>query len=182
MRKIVPLLLLLTTLPALALFSVGGRIGYLAPVGEYADYFEGGLTGGFRMGLGLIPIIDVTLNVEYVESAFKPEEIDGVDILSHHYNTIVPIYLQGKLKLPGIISPYVAGGVGLYYYDFAFSDSDGREYEDRGLKWGFNAGLGAEIGFFGFMGAFADGTYHWTESDLSDISCLTFQAGFYFGF
>ncbi len=182
MRKLAPILVLLTALPALAVFSVGGRVGYLAPMGEYSDYFEGGLTGGFSFGLGLIPLIDVTFNVDYVESAFKPEEVDGVEVLSDHYNTIIPIYLQGKLKLPGIISPFVVGGVGLYYYDFQFTDADENEFEDKGLKWGFNTGLGAEVGFLGFMGAYADATYHWTESDLSDISCLTLRAGFYFGF
>ncbi len=182
MKKYLLAIVLLTLVaPSLALFSVGAQVGYLAPSGTYADAFTGGMTTNLRFSLGLIPIIDVNLNVMYVEGTVNDDNDLGIP--EQEMNSIVPITVQGKLKLPGILSPYFVGGVGLYLYDLSYTDTDtGEEVDRSGAEFGFNAGIGFEVGFLGFLGAYADGTYHWADTEPATVQCFTFTAGFYVGF
>ena len=180
MRKMFILLPLLLALPSLAFFSVGARVGYLMPLGDYADTFSGGFTCGLKFDLGILPFLDTSLNITYVEGTVKENEYG---IPTTEMNSIVPVFLQAKFKLPGVITPYVLAGFGIYFYSLEYTDEKtGEPVDETGAKFGYNAGLGLEIGFLGFMGAYADGTYHWADTEPATINSLTFQAGFYVGF
>jgi hypothetical protein len=180
MRKMFILVPLLLALPSLAFFSVGARVGYFMPLGEYADTFTGGFTGGLKFDLGILPFLDTSLNITYVEGTVKENDLG---IPTTEMNSIVPVFVQGKLKLPGIVAPYFLAGLGLYFYSLEYDDADtGEHINESGAKFGYNAGLGLEIGFLGFMGAYADGTYHWADTEPATINSLTFQAGVYVGF
>jgi hypothetical protein len=180
MRKMFILVPLLLALPSLAFFSVGARVGYFMPLGEYADTFTGGFTGGLKFDLGILPFLDTSLNITYVEGTVKENDLG---IPTTEMNSIVPVFVQGKLKLPGIVAPYVLAGLGLYFYSLEYDNADtGEHINESGAKFGYNAGLGLEIGFRGFMGAYADGTYHWADTEPATINSLTFQAGVYVGF
>jgi len=180
MRKTFILVPLLLALPSLAFFSVGARVGYFMPLGEYADTFTGGFTGGLKFDLGILPFLDTSLNVTYVEGTVKENDLG---IPTTEMNSIVPVFLQAKLKLPGFITPYFLAGLGLYFYSLEYTNEDTDMYvNETGAKFGYNAGLGLEIGFLGIMGAYADGTYHWADTEPATINSLTFQAGVYVGF
>ncbi len=180
MRKVLALVLFLLALPSLAFFSIGARVGYMMPLGDYGDTFTGGFTAGLKFDLGIVPFLDASLNITYVEGTVKENEWG---IPTTEMNSIVPVFLQGKLKLPGIIAPYFLAGVGLYFYSLEYTNEDtGEHIDESGAKFGYNAGLGLEIGFLGFMGAYADGTYHWADTEPATINNLTFQAGVYVGF
>jgi len=175
------LLPLLLALPSLAFFSVGARVGYFMPLGDYADTFSGGFTGGLKLDLGILPFLDTSLNVTYVEGTVVKDNPHGIPAME--MNSIVPVYLQAKLKLPGLIAPYVLAGLGLYFYSLEYTPVDAEEpVDETGAKFGYNAGLGLEISFLGFMGAYADGTYHWADTEPATINSITFQAGAYIGF
>jgi hypothetical protein len=180
MRKTFVLVLLLLALPSLAFFSIGARVGYLMPLGEYGDTFSGGFTGGLKFDLGILPFLDTSLNVTYVEGTVKE---NSYGIPTTEMNSIVPVFLQAKLKLPGFVAPYVLAGLGLYFYSLEYDNADtGEHVDETGAKFGYNAGLGVEVSFLGFMGAYADGTYHWADTEPATINSLTFQAGVYVGF
>jgi len=142
------------------------------PLGEYGETFSGGFTAGLKLDFGLLPFLDTSLNVTYVEGTVKENERG---IPTTEMNSVVPVFLQAKLKLPGFVAPYLLAGLGLYFYSLEYTDELTQELVDStGAKFGYNAGLGVEISFLGFMGAYADGTYHWADSQPVSLNTLTF--------
>lgn len=58
-------------------FTLGARLGYLAPVGYYGAESRGDLAGGLRLGWVIDIPADLSLNVEYTAPALQDVDYAG---------------------------------------------------------------------------------------------------------
>jgi outer membrane protein W len=188
MKKVCLLLLpaLVLAAPAFAqmeagmsMMTVGAGVGYALPMGDFADWYDGGLQFGLNGCYMFTDMYGVEVGVDYasfpVNSDF--EDLMGGEDLDINLR-IIPITVDFMAAFPaGNMKPYVKGGVGYYMWEPTGDDvADTVEGEN---DFGINAGGGVKIPFGETMMFDVGVTYHYimTEDDEVEGSTNTTYIG-----
>lgn len=131
-------------------FTWGGKLGYQDAFSVGDEDYPGAFTGGLRFAGVLFPMADLGLCLDYAVP-------DG--------RTLVPLYLQARLRLPWRLTPYLSLGGGMIL--------DGGS--ERAVDWLVNYGGGLEFGFGGLLGVYVDAL--WQRND--DLDYVVFSLGFF---
>jgi hypothetical protein len=182
--------------------SIAFRLGRFAPNPEgelwrdNADTFEleladlNSISGGVEFALELNEFLDFTVGVDgYSRTVFTRYRDfvrdDGSEIEQELRLSVAPV-TAGMRFLPAgkfrALIPYVAGGVGLYPYeyreegefiDFQTFDIFGGTFIDRGLGTGLYAAFGLEVPVARRLTVFGEFRRHWVwaqhKEDFSDF-------------
>ena len=182
MKKICLLLLpaLVLAAPAFAqmeagmsMMTVGAGVGYALPMGDFADWYDGGLMFGLNGCYMFTDMYGLEVGVDYaafpVNSDF--EDLFGGDDLDVSLR-IIPITVDFLAAFPaGNMKPYVKGGVGYYMWKPTGDDvSDEAEGEN---DFGINAGGGVKIPFGETMMFDVGVTYHYIMTEDTDVEGST---------
>src|SRR5262245_36806751 len=151
-RKLVTAALAMFAIPLLdvgAQVGVGVAAGVSAPVGDFGKAAESGYhaTGLLTIGVPLMPV-GARLEGSFSEFNYKAFSNDAKA-------RILYATANGELSAPGIIAPYVIGGVGMYH-----STAECAGCTTSSTKIGFNGGGGLKIGLAGFS-AFVEARFHY---------------------
>jgi opacity protein-like surface antigen len=129
--------------------GVGVAAGLSAPLGDFGKAAESGYhaTGLVTIGVPLLPV-GARLEGSFSEFNYKDATNDAkARILYATANAV--------LSTPGIIGPYLIGGVGIYR-----ATAECSTCTTESTKIGFNGGGGLKIGLAGFA-VFVEARYHY---------------------
>lgn len=129
--------------------------GLSAPVGDFGDAVDAGyhLTGLLSLS---VPLAPVGLRVEGSFNEFKYKS----GLLSTSAKArIWSGTANAVLSTPGIIGPYLIGGLGFYNASTSCSGCS----SSSSTKFGLNGGAGFKLGLTGFS-AFIEARYHYISS------------------
>lgn len=124
--------------------------GLSAPVGDFGDIADAGyhLTGMLAVS---VPAAPIGLRLEGSFNEFKYKS----GLLSTNAKArLWSATANGVLSSPGIIGPYLIGGLGIYNASCSECSSS------SSTKAGFNGGVGLKLGLTGFS-AFVEARYHY---------------------
>jgi opacity protein-like surface antigen len=178
MKKIGLLLIpaLMLAAPALAqteagmsMMTVGVGAGYALPMGDFADWYDGGLIVGLNGCYMFTDMYGVEVGVDWAKFPVNSDFEDLMDMgdldISVQY---IPVTVDAMAKFSaGNFSPYVKGGVG--YYFGSLTGDDVPDNTDSQNDFGINVGGGVKIPF-GETTMFDIGlTYHYIMTEESDV-------------
>jgi len=156
-KKLLPLLLVLALImPATALnkdglLSIGGRVFYWLPMGDFANAYTSSVGFGAKVGYGLAENFEFLGEAWYGMAGFN-EDFWGDTNLGDEDTTyyLVTFQLGGRLNLSPYspFDPYVQVGAG--YYSWAYTKVDNEAgtytYGDASVdKFGINLRAGGEF-------------------------------------
>jgi hypothetical protein len=130
-------------------YGVAG--GLSAPLGDFGDVADAGyhLTGLLSVSMPLAPI-GFRIEGSFNEFKYK-SSISSIDAKARIWSGTA----NAVLSSPGIIGPYLIGGLGIYN---AYASCDG--CNSSSTKGGLNGGAGLKLGLSGFS-AFIEARYHY---------------------
>jgi hypothetical protein len=147
--------------------SFGVAAGASAPVGDLGD----GLDMGYHV-MGSVsfspPLAPVGLRVDGMFNQFAISS----DIADGH-TRILAATANAVFATPGILGPYLIGGIGMYNLTSKVGDVS----SDGVTKFGINAGAGFRFGLSGFS-AFAEARYHYVDSGNASFIPISFGVTF----
>jgi hypothetical protein len=147
---IAALVLPVATLEAQVGFGVAG--GYSAPLGDFGKIAQSGyhITGLVNLS---IPLAPAGFRFEGSFSEYDYERV--VSTASSSKARILYATANGILSTPGLLGPYLIGGLGMYH---ATAECTG--CTTSSTKVGFNGGGGFKIGLAG-LAVFAEARFHY---------------------
>ncbi len=132
-----------------AQMGFGLAAGISAPTGDFGKAADAGyhVTGLLRFGIPLAPV-GLRLEGSFSEFKYKSSAVDAkARLVSGIANAV--------FSSPGIVAPYVIGGVGIYHAWAACGSCT-----TSSTKVGYNGGAGLKLGLSGFS-AFVEARYHY---------------------
>lgn len=141
--------LALPVVTARAQIGLGVAAGASAPMGDFGKAVESGyhVTGLLTLGVPLLPVGG------RLEGSFS--EFNYKAVSNGAKSRILSATANGTLSTPGLIGPYLIGGVGIYR---ATAECTG--CNTSSTKVGYNGGGGMKIGLAGFS-VFVEARYHY---------------------
>ena len=167
----------------MSMMTVGVGAGYAMPMGDFADWYDGGLIIGLNGCYMFTDMYGIEVGVDWAKFPVNSDFVDLIGMgdldISAQY---IPVTVDFMAKFPaGSVSPYVKGGAGYYFGSLTGDDvADDAESEN---DFGFNAGGGVKIPFGETMLFDLGLTYHYIMTEDSDVegsfntSFLALKAG-----
>lgn len=151
-RKLVTAALAMFAFPVLsagAQVGVGVAAGVSAPLSDFGKAAESGyhVAGLLTIGMPLLPV-GARLEASFSEFNYKTSNNDAKA-------RILYATANAELSAPGIIAPYLIGGVGMYH-----ATAECATCTTSSTKIGFNGGGGLKIGLAGFS-VFVEARVHY---------------------
>lgn len=145
-------------------FGVAGGIS--APLGDLSNVAESGyhVTGLLTLGVPLLPVGG------RVEGSFN--EFNSKGALAGAKTRILSATANATLSTPGLIGPYVIGGIGMYRVS-----SDCTSCSSSSTNVGFNGGGGLKVGLGG-LSVFVEARYHYVPGSNSTTGVGTSSTQF----
>ncbi|MEO8621673.1 MAG: outer membrane beta-barrel protein [bacterium] len=137
---------------AQAQLGFGVAAGPSTPMGDFSDIAKTGYQASGLVNLSL-PLLPVGLRFEGSFGEYDYKDIGTVK--SDAKARILSATANAMLSTPGIIGPYLIGGVGYYR-----ASSECSTCSTSSSKVGFNAGVGVKLGLAG-LSVFAEARYHY---------------------
>jgi len=152
-RKLVTAALALLAVPVLsgnAQVGVGIAAGVSAPLGDFGKATQSGYHATGMLTIG-VPLLPVGARLEGSFSQFDYKATPSNDAKAR----ILYATANAELSAPGIIAPYLIGGVGMYH-----ATAECGTCATSSTRIGFNGGGGLKIGLAGFS-VFVEARFHY---------------------
>jgi hypothetical protein len=139
---------------ALPVGASGAQVGLGVAAGPSMSHGDFGkvansgyhVTGLLTIGIPLAPVGG------RVEASFSEFNYKGATDVKAR---IVSVTANAEVSAPGLLGPYLIGGIGMYH-----STAECSSCTTSGTKVGYNGGVGLKIGLAGFS-AFVEARYHY---------------------
>ncbi len=133
-------------------FGIGVKAGYVAPMGDFSDNFDGAMGYGAMAELTISPDFSLTFNAllhEHEVSGGGEGKVKFTDLTA-----------DGRWYFGGNTKFFLAAGGGMYQYEFDGGDSES--------DWGFKAGGGLLFKVGEQMSLSVEGFYNSFSVDTPD--------------
>lgn len=150
----VPLALALCVTPGSAQMEMGSptwvfvaHAGYALPMGDFGDFYDGAIVAGVSGGYMFTEQYGLLVGVDWNKFSANDDYVEDLELLGYDDATVqmIPVMVDFVATFPaGDFTPYVKGGVGMYFESWE-CECGGDTETDSQNDFGFNGGVGVKI-------------------------------------
>ena len=161
--------------------KVGISGGISQPMGDASDAYKMGFDVGALAELHM-PAMPVAVRGEFMYHRYslKDEVASALGATSGNSRMLIgTANLVYSLPLPGLVKPYLIGGVGLYNGKSKLEANGSSSESESSTDLGFNGGAGMEFGLAG-LSTFVEARFHSVSTEGSRTNFVPVTVGIKF--